>query len=83
MRGQNVNLRGVFQEERGKLIARVEGRLAKAGYRTDLSTDEEHGLWEIEITMPSGTKVVVDWELASDLELAGRLSDMDCGATQF
>src|SRR5437764_1589804 len=32
LRGQNVNLRGVFQEERGKLIARVEGRLAKAGY---------------------------------------------------
>ena len=65
---QNANLRGVFQEERGKLIARVEGRLAKAGYRTDLSTDEEHGLWEIDVTTPSGAKVVIDWELASHVE---------------
>ena len=65
---QNISLRGVFQEERGKLIARVEGRLAKAGYRTDLSTDEEHGLWEIDVTTPSGAKVIIDWELASHVE---------------
>ncbi|MFL6207751.1 MAG: DNA topoisomerase (ATP-hydrolyzing) subunit B [Pyrinomonadaceae bacterium] len=65
---QNTTLRGVFQEERGKLIARVEGRLAKAGYRTDLSTDEEHGLWEIDVTTPSGAKVIIDWELASHVE---------------
>jgi DNA gyrase subunit B len=65
---QNTTLRSVFQEERGKLIARVEGRLAKAGYRTDLSTDEEHGLWEIDVTTPSGAKVIIDWELASHVE---------------
>ena len=50
------------------MIARVEGRLAKAGYRTDLSTDEEHGMWEIEIALPSGSKVLIDWELASHVE---------------
>ena len=31
-------------------MAKVEGVLAKAGYKTELSTDEEHGLWEIETT---------------------------------
>jgi DNA gyrase subunit B len=66
--GQNLSLRTIFQEERGKLIARVEGRLAKAGYRTDLSTDEEHGMWEIEIALSSGSKVLIDWELASHVE---------------
>src|SRR5919202_332512 len=54
---QNLNLRGVFGEERGKLIARIEGRLAKAGYKTDLSTDEEHGLWEIDVVTPAGASV--------------------------
>jgi DNA gyrase subunit B len=65
---QNANLRAIFQEERGKLIGRVEGRLAKEGYRTDLSTDEEHGMWEIEITMSGGAKILIDWELASHVE---------------
>lgn len=65
---QNANLRGVFQEERGKLIAHIEGRLEKAGYRTDLSTDEEHGMWEIDITMPNNTKALIDWEFASHVE---------------
>ena len=37
-------------------MAKVEGRIAKAGYKTDLSTDEEHGLWEIEVAAPNGTR---------------------------
>ena len=65
---QNANLRAVFQEERGKLIGRVEARLSKEGYRTDLSTDEEHGMWEIEISTQGGGKILIDWELASHVE---------------
>jgi DNA gyrase subunit B len=65
---EGLTLRGIFGEEKGELMAKVEGRIAKAGYRTDLSTDEEHGLWEIEVTAPNGTKVCVDWELASHVE---------------
>ncbi len=29
-------------------MAKIEGALDKAGYKTELTTDEEHGLWEIE-----------------------------------
>ena len=68
LRKDGLNLRGVFGEDKGELMAKVEGRIAKAGYRTDLSTDEEHGLWEIEVTAPNGAKVCVDWDLASHVE---------------
>jgi DNA gyrase subunit B len=49
-------------------MARVEGVLAKAGYKTELSTDEEHGLWEIETSTTSGLNVAIDWNLASYVE---------------
>lgn len=49
-------------------MARVEGLLAKAGFKTELSTDEEHGLWEIETTTSSGVNVAIDWNLASYVE---------------
>jgi DNA gyrase subunit B len=49
-------------------MARVEGVLDKAKYKTDLSTDEEHGLWEIETTADSGVNVCIDWNLASYVE---------------
>ncbi|MDT7540701.1 MAG: gyrase subunit [Acidobacteriota bacterium] len=65
---EKINLRGVFGDAKGELMARVEGQLSKAGYRTELSTDEEHGLWEIETTAAGGSKVVLDWELASHVE---------------
>jgi DNA gyrase subunit B len=68
-RQEKINLRGVFQDIKGgESIARVEGQLAKSGYKTDLSSDEEHGLWEIETTAANGSKVVIDWELASHVE---------------
>ena len=37
-------------------MAEVEGKLAAAGYNTELMPDDEHGLWEIEISYPNGTK---------------------------
>jgi DNA gyrase subunit B len=66
LREEGSNLRSVFQD--GDYMARVEGVLDKAKYKTDLSTDEEHGLWEIETTADSGVSVCIDWNLASYVE---------------
>jgi DNA gyrase subunit B len=65
-RKADVTLRGIFQD--GDLMASVEKALDKAGFKTDLSTDEEHGLWEIEATTTSGVTVSIDWNFASYVE---------------
>ena len=62
----NVKLRKVFEQE--ELMAEVEGFIAGAGYRTELMSDEEHGLSEIEITFSNGTKILFDWNMASYVE---------------
>jgi DNA gyrase subunit B len=62
----NVKLRKIFGEQ--DLMAAVEGKLAKAGYNTELTSDEEHGLWEIDISYPNGQALKVDWNLASYVE---------------
>jgi DNA gyrase subunit B len=66
LRKQGTTLRSVFQS--GDTMAKVEGVLAKAGFKTELSTDEEHGLWEIETTTASGLTVKIDWNFASFVE---------------
>ena len=66
LRKDKITLRTVFQD--GDLMAKVEGILAKAGFKTELSTDEEHGLWEIETTTTSGLGVAIDWNYASYVE---------------
>ncbi len=66
LRKEGITLRKVFQD--GDLMARVEGVLAKAGYKTELSTDEEHGLWEIETSTNSGVSLTIDWNFASFVE---------------
>ena len=66
LREPEATLRKIFQN--GDQMARVEGVLAKAGYKTELSTDEEHGLWEIKTTTASGNNVMIDWNLASLVE---------------
>ena len=48
--------------------ALLKAGLAKAGFKTELSTDEEHGLWEIETTTASGLTVKIDWNFASFVE---------------
>jgi DNA gyrase subunit B len=65
-RKTGATLRSIFQD--GDLMAKVEKALDKAGFKTDLSTDEEHGLWEIEVTTTSGVSVSVDWNFASYVE---------------
>jgi DNA gyrase subunit B len=66
LRKEGITLRKAFQD--GDLMAKVEGVLGKAGYKTELETDEEHSLWEIETTTVSGVRVVIDWNFASLVE---------------
>ncbi|HEY6120075.1 MAG TPA: DNA topoisomerase (ATP-hydrolyzing) subunit B [Pyrinomonadaceae bacterium] len=65
-RKEGATLRNIFQD--GDLMAKVEKALDKAGFKTDLSTDEEHGLWEIETETTSGVAVAIDWNFASYVE---------------
>src|SRR5207244_3399365 len=52
-----------------ELLGQIEVALADAGFKTDLTSDEEHGLSEIEIkTAGNGGRVVIDWELATHVE---------------
>ena len=66
LRKEGLNLRKVFQDE--ELMAKIEGALHKAGYKTELTSDEEHGLWEIETVSNSGVNLVIDWNFASYVE---------------
>ena len=66
LRREGLNLRKVFQD--GELMAKIEGALHKAGYKTELTTDEEHGLWEIETVSNTGVNLVLDWNFASYVE---------------
>ena len=68
LREEGITLKGIFQDDEGERIAHVEKVLADAGYKTKLEPDEEHGLWEIETTVPGGSKVKIDWDLASHVE---------------
>jgi len=62
----SVRIKKVFAQE--DLMAEVEGKIAAAGYKTELIPDLEHGLSEIEITLTNAQKIVLDWNLASYVE---------------
>jgi DNA gyrase subunit B len=66
LRKEGLTLRKVFQD--ADLMAKIEGALHKAGYKTELTSDEEHGLWEIETVAASGVNLVIDWNFASYVE---------------
>jgi DNA gyrase subunit B len=66
LREEGATLRRSFQVE--DLMAGVEGVLDKAGYKTELTEDEEHSLWEIKTTTISGVPVIVDYNFASHVE---------------
>ena len=66
LRKEGLNLRKVFQDE--ELMAKIEGALDKAGYKTELTSDEEHGLWEIETVTNTGVNLNIDWNFASYVE---------------
>ncbi|HYE65852.1 MAG TPA: hypothetical protein VD966_09720, partial [Pyrinomonadaceae bacterium] len=66
LREKGATLRGIFESE--DAVARIEGVLAEEGYKTDLSEDEEHGLWEVETRADSGASIAIDWNLVSYVE---------------
>jgi hypothetical protein len=68
LRETGAMLPSIFGERDGEPIARVEEALARAGYRTELSVDEEHGFWEIEVVAAGGATLRIDWELANQAE---------------
>ncbi|MBA2335387.1 MAG: DNA topoisomerase (ATP-hydrolyzing) subunit B [Blastocatellia bacterium] len=70
----NIKLREVFEKE--ELMAEVEGKIAAAGFKTELMSDEEHGLSEIEITMPNLQRILFDWNMASYVEFQKALELM-------
>jgi DNA gyrase subunit B len=61
-----VKLRKVFERE--DLMAEVEAKLAEGGFTTELSSDVEHGLSEIEIIYPNGQRTTFNWDMASYVE---------------
>src|ERR1041385_8139456 len=66
LRQEGATLKRTFQD--GDLMAKIEGVISKAGYKTELAEDEEHGLWEIDTTTLTGTPVTIDWNFASLVE---------------
>jgi DNA gyrase subunit B len=66
LRKPGATLRALFQD--GSLMDTVRAVLAKEGFDGKLTTDEEHGLWEIQTTTTTGVNVIVDWDFASHVE---------------
>src|SRR5256714_1307093 len=66
LRQEGATLKHTFTD--GDLMAKIEGVISKAGYKTELTDDEEHGLWEIDTTTLSGVPVTIDWNFASYVE---------------
>ncbi len=57
----------IFKNE--ELLGKVEAAIAEAGFLTEMTSDEEHGLSEIEIrTNNNGGRVRIDWDLATHVE---------------
>ncbi len=54
--------------EQKDLLAEIEAKINEAGYNTELTTDEEHGLGAIELTLNSGSTMILDSNLASYVE---------------
>jgi DNA gyrase subunit B len=63
---KNVKLRKVFEDS--ELMAEIEGKVAAAGFKTELEPDKEHGLSEIKVIFPNGQWILFDWEKASYVE---------------
>jgi len=66
LRKEGLTLRKVFQD--GDLMQKIDNAINKAGYETELTPDEEHGLWEIETTTRAGLNIAIDWNFASYVE---------------
>jgi DNA gyrase subunit B len=63
---EKIKLRSVFEQE--DLMAQVRDKIVEAEYETHVKQDEEHGLWEIEVTLVNGPSIIFDWNMASYVE---------------
>jgi DNA gyrase subunit B len=64
---ENRKLHDIFADE--KLLEKVKAALDAAEFKTKITSDEEHGLSEIEVrTSTNGGVVLIDWELATHVE---------------
>ena len=61
-----IRLRKIFGDR--DMMAEIEGKLDAAGYNVELTNDEEHSLWEIDVSYPNGQRLKIDWNLASYVE---------------
>ena len=69
----DIKIRQVFEQE--DLMAEIEGKLSDAGYKTDLLTDEEHGLRKSKLRRNLRcSQILFDWNMAS----LCRVSKIDC-----
>ena len=66
LRKEGMTLRKVFQDE--DLMDKIYGKLDRAGYKPELTADEEHGLSEIKATTLAGAIVTIDFNFASYVE---------------
>jgi DNA gyrase subunit B len=67
MQVERRKLHDVFASE--ELLGKVEIAIADAGFTTELTSDEEHGLSSIEVTFPnSNAKATINWDLATLVE---------------
>ncbi len=63
---KTIRLRKIFADQ--EMMSEIEGKLDNAGYNVELTADEEHSLWEIDISYPNGQRLKIDWNLASYVE---------------
>ena len=59
-------IRGFFEDENA--VAQAESVLSSNGYETEVSKDEEHGLWKIRVKDMQGRTVSIDWNLVEHAE---------------
>jgi DNA gyrase subunit B len=66
LRQKGQTLRKTFQD--GDLMEKIQRAMMKARYDVELSPDEEHGLFALEVVAASGVNVPIDWNFASYVE---------------
>ena len=77
----NVKIRKLFDQE--DMMAYVEGKISAAGYKTELTSDEEHGLWEVFVVLGNGQRILIDWNLAQHVEFSRSIELMRALENEF
>ena len=69
---KGVKLHSIFEDS--KLLGKVETAISQAGYQAEMTRDEEHGLYEIEVMRNGNSSVIIDWDLATHVEFQKAVS---------